>query len=106
MDCRFCLIREYGYSNYTIEGSVFECLKNLHPNDGFDAWYGEDERLQYAKECVGFISGPKVEIDCDQEGFNYEGKTPIDRWKSYLDYEDLTAPDVIEIAQMLEKVYG
>ena len=52
--CKFCVFKDHGYSNYTVEGTSFYCGKNLHPESGFDRWYGEDKRLEYAQECTGF----------------------------------------------------
>ena len=50
-DCRFCLLEDYGYSNYTTEGTYVHCLLNKHPEGGFDQFYGRD------KQCCGVKSG-------------------------------------------------
>ena len=66
-ECRYGLAEDYGYSNYTVEGTYFYCLKNLHPNDGFDMWYGEDTNLNYAQKCSSFSKGNNVRVDVDKE---------------------------------------
>ncbi len=65
--CRYALFEDYGYSNYTVEGTSFYCLKNAHPSDGFDRWYGEDKRLDFGKDCETYILGDPVDKDVDAE---------------------------------------
>ena len=61
LDCKFSLSEDFGYSNYTTEGTTFSCLKGLHPEkDGFDEFYGEDKRLEFAQECPGFAAGSGI----------------------------------------------
>lgn len=69
-DCRFALLADVGYSNYTVEGTEFYCTIGLHPEDGFDRWYGADERLDFAKECRGFTAGEPIRTDVDGEDFD------------------------------------
>lgn len=66
-DCANCVLDDYGYSNYTVEGTYVFCAKKLHPENGFDRWYGEDKRLEFAESCSGFEAGEPVAIDCDRE---------------------------------------
>ena len=66
-DCQFALFAAFGYSNYTVEGTEFFCTIGLHPEDGFDRWFGEDGRLSFAKECRGFTEGQPIELDVDLE---------------------------------------
>lgn len=54
-DCQFALFADVGYSNYTVEGTEFYCTIGLHPEDGFDRFYGGDKRLLFAQECKGFM---------------------------------------------------
>ena len=50
--CRFCLLEDYGWSNYTTEGTTVLCLKRLHPEkEGFDHRDGEDVRFNFAEKC-------------------------------------------------------
>lgn len=70
-DCRYALFIDSGYSNYTVEGTEFFCLRNLHPEkNGFDRWYGEDERLKFADTCVAFSDGDPVAVDVGREALS------------------------------------
>lgn len=74
-ECKWCLLEDYGYSNYTTEGTYVHCLKNLHPESGFDRWYGEDARLNFAENCGEFFAGEAVSVDVDREALGrYEDK--------------------------------
>lgn len=63
--CKFALIVDYGYSNYTVEGSTFHCLKNIHPKSGEDWFYGEAK--DFGKTCASWGGGGMTELDCDGE---------------------------------------
>lgn len=65
--CKWGLLVDEGYSNYTAEGATFHCLKKLHPHAPFDQFYGEDKRLAFADTCGGFMSGEPVSIDVDRD---------------------------------------
>ncbi len=65
--CKWCVLLDYGYSNYTQEGTYVHCAKKLHPEDGFDRFYGEDDRLKYAEKCAGYEVGSAVDMDVDRE---------------------------------------
>jgi hypothetical protein len=66
-NCRFTVNEDFGYSNYTVEGTTFNCAKRLHPDGAFDRFYGEEPKLQYAEQCAGFEAGEPVAIDCECE---------------------------------------
>jgi hypothetical protein len=66
-NCQFAIMTDFGYSNYTVEGTTFVCGKQIHPNGEFDRWYGEDERLQYAEQCTGYEDGGAIHIDVDRD---------------------------------------
>mgnify|MGYP001591351197 FL=1 len=66
-DCKYCVLIDNGYSNYTVEGTDFNCYKELHPDGSFDRWYGKDKRLEYAQQCGGFEAGECIEMDVDRE---------------------------------------
>lgn len=68
-DCRFGVFEDYGYSNWTVEGTDFSCAKRLHPEGTFDRFYGEDERLKFAEKCPGFEAGTPVSLDVDGEDY-------------------------------------
>lgn len=84
MDCRFAVHADFGYSNYTTEGTTFSCAKKLHPDGEFDQFYGEDKRLKYGADCNGFEKGEGVFMDVDHE--NESDLTPeqMDIWKMHL----------------------
>ena len=66
-NCIFAIFNDYGYSNYTTEGTEFFCAIKKHPADGFDRFYGEDKRLQHAERCDMFHEGDAVDMDVDRE---------------------------------------
>lgn len=68
--CKFAVFQDYGYSNYTVEGTNFECRKNAHPEGDFDRFYGVDERLNYAEKCEGYVEDESIEMDCDRENYD------------------------------------
>ena len=71
-DRKYCIQDDYGYSNWTVEGTSVDCL--LHLNDKFpvDRFYGEVPELLFAKDCPRFIAGNSVEVDVDQEDGDLE----------------------------------
>jgi hypothetical protein len=71
--CKFALHDDWGYSNYTVEGTSFHYLKSLHPAGSFDEFYGEDERMKFADQCASYIKGEGVFIDCDREASGENG---------------------------------
>lgn len=82
-ECKYAILQDTGYSNWTVMGTDFHCAKKLHPEDGLDWWYGEDKRIEYAEQCAGYEAGEPVQMDVDGE---YE-HTPdeqaiIDLWNS------------------------
>ena len=74
-ECRYCYMQDYGYSNYTIEGTEFVCLKRLHPDGDFDRFYGENQKLKHAEKCESFEVGGGLHIDCDRENGGVENYT-------------------------------
>lgn len=66
--CNFCLLNDFGYSNYTTEGTTVVCLKDKQ--DDFDRWYGEDSRLNFAETCPSYDEGEAFYMDVDQENTN------------------------------------
>lgn len=66
-NCKFAVFQDYGYSNYTVEGTEFECRKQAHPEGDFDRWYGEDEKLKFGAKCPSYENGEPIEMDCDHE---------------------------------------
>lgn len=66
---KYAIFQDYGYSNYTVEGTEFACAKKHHPDAPFDRWYGGDIRLRFAKTCPCFSKGEPIELDVEGEGF-------------------------------------
>lgn len=66
-DCKFSVRQDYGYSNWTVEGTNFSCLKDLHPDREFDFFYGEPDQLKYASSCQSYVFGAGLSIDCDND---------------------------------------
>jgi len=65
--CKWALLADDGYSNYTVEGTTLYCLMNKHPDGHFDKFYGQDDRLEYALKCDFFIAGEPVQVDVDKD---------------------------------------
>lgn len=67
-NCNFCVLDDFGYSNWTVEGSNVYCSKGLNPEAPFDRWYGTDKRDRIAENCEHYADdvGP-VDLDCDRE---------------------------------------
>lgn len=91
--CRFCLLHDYGYSNFTTEGIDSYCLKE-HRGD-FDNWYGgETKSVKYAENCPHYKLGDPVSVDFDHEGYCRERTFG----QSY-------SPDDSEVARLLDVWY-
>jgi hypothetical protein len=88
-DCNFCLIKEYGYSNYTVEGADVYCTLGLNPEAPFDRWYGEDKRDLFAETCPDFNStyGPVV-IDAEEEEVSRKPRKDGEYWSERKDGPD------------------
>lgn len=66
-DCKFCINEDYGYSNYTVEGTISDCLLHLNENYPVDRWYGHRPEHDAAEECERFSEGECVNVDVDRE---------------------------------------
>ncbi len=67
MDCKFRLSDDFGYSNYTTDGTTFHCLLKKHPDMPFDQFYGTDKRLLFAGQCDSYVEGEGVLLDAGRE---------------------------------------
>jgi hypothetical protein len=97
---RYCLLEDYGYSNYTVEGTKVTCLKNKHLAGSFERWYGQGKDLFFAQDCDYFTEGDAVKIDVDHEEATFYGsRSQVIKpfWQSY--------SDDIEILDLLEQHY-
>lgn len=66
-ECRFHILRDDGYSNYTVEGTSFNCAKGLHPKAPFDNYYSKAPELGFADTCSSFTRGEGVHVDVEGE---------------------------------------
>ena len=63
------MFEDYGYSNYTVEGTNISCILNLNPDFPQDNWYGESPSHKYAEKChrYAYNNGRKIHFDVDRE---------------------------------------
>lgn len=66
-ECRFHILRDDGYSNYTVEGTTFNCALGLHPAAPFDNFYAKAPELNHAEICTGYLKGDGIHLDVDGE---------------------------------------
>lgn len=73
--CVFMVIKDYGYSDWTVEGSMVQCLKyhfeEREKSNDYDKDYAEQNGYlaACALNCTNFKKGDPLElnVDCDQE---------------------------------------
>ena len=70
-ECRYHILRDEGYSNYTVEGTAFNCAMGLHPDAPFDQFYEKAKELNYAETCSTFTRGEGLRMDVDGEYLDY-----------------------------------
>jgi|ERR1035437_27739 hypothetical protein len=87
-DCKFCVYQDYGYSNYTVEGTNIYCLAGKF-DDVEDSYDGNDLFGQ-ATDCEFYNQGEPWKLDVDGE----EGK-PSDEWVK-LELRDIKIINIIE----------
>jgi hypothetical protein len=82
----FAFMVDYGYSNYTTEGTYFYCGLNKHPNGPFDRGWKSDPRLSYALDCEYFAGGKPVEMDVERDNAHEQSMNPAQLilWRSYV----------------------
>lgn len=66
-DCKYCIEEDYGYSNYTVKGTMADCLIGLNQGLPEDRFYGEEPALAFAEKCDRFMAGGSVLVDCDKD---------------------------------------
>lgn len=67
--CMFCKQSDFGYSNYTVEGTSVDCLWNANPKFPTDD-SSEDKQAEasaYAEQCEFYREGTGLYFDCDRE---------------------------------------
>jgi hypothetical protein len=65
--CQYSVQEDYGYSNYTVEGTDIDCLKALNPAFPIDRFYQKEPVLEFAMKCDSFQRGDGIYIDVDRE---------------------------------------
>lgn len=71
-DCKYHITEDYGYSNYTVEGTVIYCLLNKNPKFPCDRGWDLIPEVKFAETCPQFSRGSGVHVDCDKEEGAYE----------------------------------
>lgn len=66
-DCKFCVLEDYGYSNWTVEGTDANCLLHMNPWFPVDRGWETAEELDFANICPRFKEGEPMHIDVDHE---------------------------------------
>lgn len=68
--CKFYVLDDYGYSNYTVEGTMQCCAKKVFVS--FDRFYGNaPEQAKIPDPCPRYEFGEPIEMDVEMDGFNY-----------------------------------
>jgi len=68
-DCKFCVIVDNGYSNYSVEGTDVLC--GSYKDDirekfiSFDSFYQEAAGFSQGEDCAGFAEGEPISLDVD-----------------------------------------
>lgn len=88
-ECKYCVKRELGYSNWTVEGTSIDCLLNNNPDFPTDNFYGEEPALLFAENCGSFCEGECVDIDVELELELFENYSQDPEIKELLKKKDL-----------------
>lgn len=78
-ECKFCVLEDYGYSNWTVEGTNADCLLDMNPWFPVDQGWDTAEELDFANVCPRFKSGDPIHVDVDHEegrllNYAYDGE--------------------------------
>lgn len=72
-NCIFCRQEDYGYSNWTVEGTTVSCLFGLIGQYEGTSFPNEAEKIaqeraaSVAENCKTFRAGTGLYFDCDRE---------------------------------------
>ena len=75
LSCQLCYIEDYGYSNYTVEGSNIGCYANKFEQREYSRYNGLIVELYKSNNCNSMIEGDYWELDVDGES-----ERPSDSW--------------------------
>jgi hypothetical protein len=73
LSCQLCYIQDYGYSNYTVEGSDIGCYADVFGEVEYDSYYSEEVYNSYG--CKYMSPGEHWDLDVDGEN-----EKPSDQW--------------------------
>lgn len=82
-ECKFAVFQDTGYSNWTVMGTDFYCAKKVHPNDGFDLFYGQAPGLEFGQTCTEKEEGEPLSLDVDGESQLYFSDDERLMWEIY-----------------------
>lgn len=68
LNCKYCLLVDDGYSNWTVEGTTVICTKDRQ--EPFDRWYGSDQRINFAEKCKKYSNGEPERLDVERGCYN------------------------------------
>lgn len=81
--CRHGALKDYGYSNMTVEGTNFHCLKRENPGItqngvSYESWENHEESpYNYAELCKEFLKGEPQEFAVE-DTFEFDKSTEKD----------------------------
>jgi hypothetical protein len=87
-DCKYCIEEDYGYSNYTVEGTSADCLLGLNASMPVDRGWGTEPALDFAAQCQRFTKGDSVQVDCDREAGALENYSEDEEVRALLKASD------------------
>lgn len=73
-DCALCYYKDYGYSNWTVEGTETDCHLNLNPKLPMEKSYWDDNDTEYS-EAISFAEKCNMYIEGDPEHYDVDGET-------------------------------
>lgn len=66
-DCKFLLLTDEGYSNWTVENTIARCLLSANPRFPADHAWGMADDLNHAEQCASFEAGDPIHLDVDRD---------------------------------------
>jgi len=74
LSCQLCYIQDYGYSNYTVEGSNIGCYADVFGEVEYNS-YSYSEEVYNSYDCKYMSPGEHWDLDVDGEN-----EKPSDQW--------------------------
>lgn len=83
-NCKYRILLDNGYSNWTVEGTDIDCAKSLNPHFPMDRYYGEIKECKFGDTCKDFEDGDCIaHFDVDGEVQVEKDDIDVDQWKAY-----------------------